>query len=171
MVHAKKSTMVWSGQHPLVIPVRSVRSVHLPRKTIWKQRLGTTANRTGALSSPVRSVHFAPFGRAVEAPPPGNPGPIGPVGPLRQENAMETRAWHHRNWTGRCPLRSDRSTLRHPGAVEAPPPGNPGPIGPVGPLRQENAMETKTWHHRQSDRGNVRSGPIGPIRVILRSAR
>jgi len=46
--------------------------------------------------------------------------------------------------------------------------GNPGPIGP---LAQENSMETKAWHHRQSDRGNVRSGPIGPLCVILARSR
>jgi hypothetical protein len=45
-----------SRHHRPAIPVRSVQLVHLPRKTTWKQRLGTTGNRTiGPGQCPIRS--------------------------------------------------------------------------------------------------------------------
>jgi len=102
--------------HPAVIPVlsvQSVQSVQFARKTLWKQGLGTTANRTGALSSPVQSVHFAPSGRS------------------RGTTARQSRSDRSSRSTspgkrygnkdlappaigpGRCPLRSDRSDSRH----------------------------------------------------------
>jgi hypothetical protein len=81
--------------HPTAIPVRSVQSVQsvlFARKTIWKQRLGTTENRTGALSSPVRSVHFAlswyPLDEKTQRRP-GKPGNAGYLGcPRRPRRPM-----------------------------------------------------------------------------------
>jgi hypothetical protein len=70
---------------PLVIPVRLVRSVHSARKTVWKQRFGSTGNRTGALSSSVRSVRFAPSWCPLDeknAAPSGNAGNLGNFGYL-----------------------------------------------------------------------------------------
>jgi hypothetical protein len=101
---------------------------------------------------------------AVEAPPPGNPGPIGPVGPLRQENVWKQRLGATAIGQGRCPLRSDRSTLRHPGAAarrkNAEPSRNArSPWSPsIGAVRK---VKTAAWGNAKGDRRLVTFGGRG----------
>jgi hypothetical protein len=97
------------------IPVRSVQSVHFARKTLWKQWLGTTANRTRALSSPVQSVHFAPSARSRGA----------AARQSRSDRSSRSTSPGKRYGNkdlappqigpGRCPLWSNRCSLRQPG--------------------------------------------------------